>query len=79
MKWDAHKFKYKSEASMKRQLSNLISISENDESVAIQILNQSIANQWSGIFPLNNNNKNYATSSKTGINIKEVEQWVNKP
>ena len=79
MKWDAHKFKYKSEASMKRQLSNLISISENDESVAIQILNQSIANQWSGIFPLNNNNKNYATNSKTGFNIKEVEQWVNKP
>tara|TARA_B100000287_G_scaffold44104_1_gene39691 strand:- start:4135 stop:4848 length:714 start_codon:yes stop_codon:yes gene_type:complete len=78
MKWDAHKFKYKSEASMKRQLSNLVNLSGNDETIAIQILNQSIAHQWSGIFAIKNNN-NYATSSKTNIDIKEVESWVNKP
>lgn len=78
MKWDVKKFKYKSEESMKRQLLNLVNMSGNDETLAIQILNNSIANQWDGIHPLKNN-KNYATSSKTSINIKEVEQWVNKP
>lgn len=78
MKWDAHKFKYKSIASMKRQLSNLVNLSGNDETRAIQILNQSIANQWSGIFEIKNNN-NYDRSSKPkGFDIKEVESWVNK-
>jgi len=78
MKWDVKKFKYKSEESMKRQLLNLVNMSGNDETLAIKILNNSIANQWDGIHPLKNNN-NYATSSKTNIDIKEVESWVNKP
>lgn len=77
MKWDVKKFKYKSEESMKRQLLNLVNMSGNDETLAIKILNNSIANQWDGIHPLKNNN-NYATSSKTNIDIKEVESWVNK-
>ena len=64
MKWDVKKFKYKSEESMKRQLLNLVNMSGNDETLAIKILNNSIANQWDGIHPLKNNN-NYATSSKT--------------
>lgn len=79
MKWDAHKFKYKSIASMKRQLLNLVNLSGNDETRAIQILNQSIANQWSGIFEIKNN-KNYDRSSKpTRAELEELQSWVNKP
>ena len=79
MKWDAHKFRYKSIASMKRQLSNLLELSGNDETKAIQILNQSIANQWAGIFEIKNNN-NYARSSKpTRAELEELQSWVNKP
>ena len=63
---------------MIRQLSNLVNLSGYDETVAVQILNQSIANQWSGIFAIKNDN-NYDRSGKTSFNIKEVEQWVNKP
>lgn len=78
MKWDVKKFKYKSEESMKRQLLNLVNMSGNDETLAIKILNNSIANQWDGIHPLKNNN-NYDRSSKPkGFDIKEVESWVNK-
>lgn len=79
MKWDAHKFKYKSKASMKRQLSNLVNLSGNDETIAVQILNQSIANQWSGIFEIKNNNNNARSNKPTRSELEELQSWVNKP
>ena len=55
-KWIAYKKErkesYKSEMSLKTFYDNLIKLSNNNPDIAMQIVNQSIANNWAGIFEL---------------------------
>lgn len=48
------KFKYKSPQSMKSSLKKLVRLSGGVESVAIQIIEESMANGWKGFFKLQN-------------------------
>ncbi len=54
-KKEQHKFTFKSETSEQGALSDLAKISKNDEATAIQIINQSIAKGWNGLFELKDN------------------------
>jgi hypothetical protein len=62
---------------LKKTISHLIIISNNDEQTAIQILDQSIAQNYQGLFPLKNNyvNRNNISQSEqlnnTLASIKE--------
>lgn len=47
--------KYKSEKSLKLCLNNLVKLSNNNPSLALEIVNQSIASNWAGLFELKNN------------------------
>lgn len=46
--------RYKSELSVRKCLSQLRLLADNDPHVAWQIIDQSIANNWAGLFPLRN-------------------------
>lgn len=55
------KEKYKSSRSLKICYNNLVKLSGNDPAIAIEIVNQSIADNYAGLFPLknkSNGNKN---------------------
>ena len=54
-KKEAFNFSYKSVHSEQMALKKLVDISEGQENVAIAIIEQSIADQWQGLFPLKNN------------------------
>jgi uncharacterized protein YdaU (DUF1376 family) len=45
-----HKFKYKSKQTEQASLAQLVKLSDNNEAIAIKIINQSIANGWKGLF-----------------------------
>lgn len=49
-----HKFSYKSSVSEQAALNELSKFSNGDESIALQIINQSIAKGWKGFFELKN-------------------------
>jgi len=62
-----HKFKYKSADSEKAAVSNLVTLSKNNEADATKIIEQSIANGWKGFFelkPPKNGNINIAGNTK---------------
>lgn len=46
---------YKGEASIKACEKKLINLSDNDPKIAMQIVEQSMANNWNGLFELRNN------------------------
>ena len=50
--------KYKSDRSVKACYDKLVRLSGNDANVANEIVNQSIANNWAGLFELKNNCRN---------------------
>ncbi len=52
------KEKYKSIESEKSFYNKLIKLSNNDPLIAFEIIEQSMANNWAGIFELKNNNQN---------------------
>lgn len=63
------KEKYMSPRSLKICYNNLVKLSGNNPAVAIEIVNQSIANNWAGLFALkteNNGNKNTANAADSG-------------
>lgn len=60
---------YKSVSSIKVFCRNLIGLSNGEYLLAEQIINQSIGNNWAGIFALKNNNQNGKS-----INTAEAEQ-----
>ena len=75
---------YKSEKSLKVCYENLLKLSNNNPEEAREIVNQSIANQWKGLFKLQNRNSN-ETNSNTNSNTKtkqltdlEKEEFFNK-
>lgn len=75
---------YKSDKSIKVCYENLLKLSNNNPEEAREIVNQSIANQWRGLFKLQNRNSN-ETNSNTNNNTKtkeltdlEKEEFFNK-
>lgn len=67
------KFKYKSIQSEQAALKKLAEMSNNNESIAIEIIHQSFANGWKGFFELKQNGK----SGTTEADAKQFgEDWV---
>ncbi len=64
---------YKSEKSLKACYNKLVKLSKNDPAIAEQIVNESIANNWSGLFELKNKseygNKKQTDSTDSGDTI----------
>lgn len=56
-KKECHKFEYKSAISEQAALNQLVDLSEGDEEHAARILNQSMANNWKGLFKVHNPKK----------------------
>lgn len=50
-----NKQSYKSQMTLKTCYENLLELSGNNPEIAAKIINQSIANNWAGLFPLKNN------------------------
>lgn len=72
---DEHKFKFKSTVSEQAALKVLSDISGNDEQKAIDIIHQSIANGWSGLFELKNQ-KNGSKQSQGRISHEQRMQDI---
>lgn len=58
--------------SYKKALNNIIKISNNDEQTACLIIEQSISNNWQGLFPLKNIYN--GTSNDTG-RTSAISKW----
>lgn len=56
-KKEVHRFEYKSAISEQAALNQLVDLSEGDEEHAARILNQSMANNWKGLFKVHNPKK----------------------
>lgn len=54
-KKEAHKFTYKTNKSEQLALKRLKRLSDNNEKIAIAIIEQSIENNWKGLFALDKN------------------------
>lgn len=66
--------KYKSDKSLKVFYNQLLKLSNNNPLIAQEIINQSIANNWAGIFALKNeSNRRY---SKRDINQSVFTQYL---
>lgn len=65
-KKNEHKFQYKSKISEQAALKKISELANNDEQTAIEIIEQSIANGYKGLFKLkeNNNEKNQRNNKK---------------
>ena len=70
---------YKTEASIRKCYQNLVNLSGNNSAIAQLIVDQSIANNWAGLFELKRNGEriqatNFRTSSKPSFdNYNEAE------
>lgn len=64
--------KFKSQASELAQLKHLYDLAGGVEESAIEIIHQSIGNQWQGLFPLKNKSQNGHKSSNAGGNRIEA-------
>lgn len=53
-KLQAFRFKYATDMSQQAAINELVDLSEGDEETAKKIINQSMANQWMGLFKLKN-------------------------
>jgi len=69
-KKSCHKFCFKSESSEKLSLNQLSKLSNNLEPIAIEIINQSIANGWKGFFELK--------TTQNANRIESVVNWANQ-
>lgn len=56
-KFEQFNFKYKSEVSEKAAFSQLMTLSRDNDAVAMKIIEQSIANGWKGFFKLTSENR----------------------
>jgi len=59
---------YKSEISIESAYNNLIKLSKNNKDVAVNIIEQSIANNWAGLFELKTKSNNF-------IKVKNDSDW----
>jgi uncharacterized protein YdaU (DUF1376 family) len=69
-KKSCHKFCFKSDNSEKLSLNQLFKLSNNLEPIAIEIINQSIANGWKGFFELK--------TTQNANRIESVVNWANQ-
>lgn len=67
-KKDQHRFTYKSIDSEKTGLADLFKLAQKNEQTAIEIINQSIAKAWSGLFELKNK------KNENGINQQPIKR-----
>jgi hypothetical protein len=68
-------FKYKSDISEEAAKTELINLSENNEEIAIKIIEQSIAKGWKGFFKLKING-NERTNSKGGATPEQLRELI---
>lgn len=61
-----HKFSYKSPVTEQIALKRLSELSENTEAIALQIIQQSMANGWKGLFEIKTKSEN-GNRKKTGL------------
>jgi hypothetical protein len=73
--------KYKTQKSLEICYKNLLTISNNDPDVARQIIENSIANNYSGLFPLKQNNNQQIGKAQNFIQLYNQIQddYANKP
>lgn len=76
-KKDLFKFTYKSWITEQSALNKLVRISGGDESVAIEIIEDSMANQWEGLFPIKINSK-FNGKETNGSNPAAQRESVNE-
>jgi hypothetical protein len=69
-KKSCHKFSFKSDSSEKLSLNQLSKLSNNLEPIAIEIINQSIANGWKGFFEIK--------TTQNANRIESVVNWANQ-
>ena len=69
-KKSCHKFCFKSDSSEKLSLNQLSKLSNNLEPIAIEIINQSIANGWKGFFEIK--------TTQNANRIESVVNWANQ-
>jgi hypothetical protein len=67
---EAFGFKYKSGISEQMALKKLVQLSGGHEDVAIAIIEQSMADQWEGLFPLKNNNTPNGQKQRAGTDTQ---------
>ena len=67
--------KYKSPQSLKSLISHLATLSGKDSTVAAEIVEQSIANNWAGLFELKHSPQK-PRAIKTEMPYKQLEGWV---
>jgi hypothetical protein len=75
------KEKYKSIESEKSFYNKLLKLSNNDPVTAFEIVEQSMANNWAGIFELKNNNQNgnqQQNTNKRKANLDELSHLTNR-
>ena len=66
-----HKFSFKSEISERSALNELVKLSNNQETVAIQIINQSITNGWKGLFTIKNQSNDKSNRNSGAYELLE--------
>ncbi len=76
-KKELFKFSYKSWISEQSALNKLVRISAGDETVAIEIIEDSMSNQWEGLFPLKINGKINGKPA-SGINQSAQRESLNE-
>ena len=69
-KKNCHKFSFKTQSSETASLNQLLKLSKNSESDAVEIINQSIANGWKGFFELK--------TTQNANRIESVVTWANQ-
>jgi hypothetical protein len=69
-KKNCHKFSFKTQSSETASLNQLLKLSKNSESEAVEIINQSIANGWKGFFELK--------TTQNANRIESVVNWANQ-
>ncbi len=67
-----HKFHYKSELSENMALKKLVKLSGNNESIAVQIIEESMAGGWEGFFELKNKNNGKAGIQTNKSNSSDI-------
>jgi len=67
------KLKKYTDRGMKAAISHLLELANRDEMIAVQIINQSIAQGWQGLFELKNKQNGFNQSSKLGTSAARVE------
>jgi len=78
------KEKYKSEKSLQIAYKKFVKLSDNNSETAKEIVEQSMANNWAGLFELKNNEKNWSNnkgrfkSNTTRRNIEDIQNDLDR-